>query len=332
MSAARGSEPVLAVRDLCTWFETPEGTARAVDGVSFELARGETLALVGESGSGKTLTALSILGLVPPPGRIVRGSVRLAGRELVGLPRRALERVRGREVGMVFQEPLSALNPVFPVGEQVAEVLRAHRLADARGARERAQALLAEVGLPDARERARLYPHQLSGGQRQRVVIAMAMACEPAVLLADEPTTALDVTIQAQVLELIAALQRRSGTALLLITHDLGVVAQAAERVCVLYAGRVVESADTIALFERPRHPYTLGLLRSLPRRVRAGERLAALPGAVPPATRWPAGCRFHPRCALARPRCALEEPPLRALEGGARAAACHYAEEVGAP
>ena len=334
MSDARAparSDVLLAVEELRTWFEGRSGVRRAVEGVSFTLARGETLGLVGESGSGKSVTALSILGLVPPPGRIVGGRVLFAGRDLLALSPGELRRLRGKELAMVFQEPMTALNPVYKVGEQIAETVRCHLGLDARAARERALAMLAAVGIPAPRERLDAWPHELSGGMRQRVLLAMAMCCEPALLLADEPTTALDVTIQAQILELVRDLQRRQGTAVLLITHDLAVVAEAADRVCVMYAGRIVEQADVWTLFERPRHPYTLGLLRSQPHLARPGEPLEAIPGTVPDPERLPSGCAFRTRCPLARELCALEEPPLRVL-GSGQLAACHFAEEVGPP
>jgi oligopeptide/dipeptide ABC transporter ATP-binding protein len=330
MSEAR-SDVLLSVEELRTWFEGHGGVRRAVDGVSFTLARGETLGLVGESGSGKSVTALSILGLVPPPGRVAGGRVLFAGRDLLALPAGELRRLRGKELAMVFQEPMTALNPVYTVGEQIVETVRCHLGLGAAAARVRALEMLAAVGIPAPRERIDSWPHELSGGMRQRVLLAMAMCCEPALLLADEPTTALDVTVQAQILELVRDLQRRQGTAVLLITHDLGVVAESADRVCVMYAGRIVEQADVWTLFERPRHPYTLGLLRSQPHLARAGEPLLAIPGAVPDPERLPSGCAFRTRCPLARERCALEEPRLRAL-GGGQLAACHFAEEVGPP
>jgi len=322
-------QAVLEVRDLRTSFVADAGPVRAVDGVSFDLFAGRTLGLVGESGCGKSATALSILRLVPPPGRVA-GSVRLRGRELSALDDEAMRAVRGAEIAMVFQEPMSALNPVFTVGWQVAEALLVHRRLGKRDARARAIELLAEVGIADAALRARQYPHQLSGGMRQRVMIAMAMACRPAVLLADEPTTALDVTVQAQILELFGELQRKAGTALLLITHDLAVVAETAERVAVMYAGRIVEEASTVELFERPRHPYTIGLLRSLPERTPRGRPLAAIPGSVPSAFDWPSGCRFRTRCPLARALCAEREPALEpaGAEPG-HLAACHFQEEA---
>jgi oligopeptide/dipeptide ABC transporter ATP-binding protein len=309
--AAEG-QPLLRVRDLRTHFHTDAGVARAVDGVSFDLRAGEVLGIVGESGCGKSVTSLSILGLVPaPPGRIIEGSsVRLRGRELVGLAERQMRRIRGADIAMIFQEPMTSLNPVFTVGDQVAEPLRLHLGLTRRAARERAVELLDMVGIAAPARRATEYPHQLSGGMRQRVMIAMALACEPDVLIADETTTALDVTIQAQILDLIAGLRERLGMAVLLITHDLGVVAETCDRVLVMYAGRIVERAPVDALFAGPAHPYTEGLLGAVPRLGESAERLAVIPGQVPSAYAWPSGCRFANRCPYAWERCA-SEPPL---------------------
>ena len=261
------SEPLLVVEDLRTHFFTDEGVVRAVDGVSFEVRAGETLAVVGESGSGKSVTSLSILRLIPsPPGRIVSGSIRFRGRELLGLSNEEMRRIRGREISMIFQEPMTSLNPVYTCGDQIMEALIVHERMGRRAARARAIDLLRTVGIPSPEQRVDEYPHQMSGGMRQRVMIAMALACRPAILIADEPTTALDVTIQAQILELLKRLQGELGMAVLLITHDLGVVAETADRVVVMYAGQVVERSDVRAAFQRTRHPYTAGLLRSLPR------------------------------------------------------------------
>ncbi|HUG01583.1 MAG TPA: ABC transporter ATP-binding protein [Longimicrobiales bacterium] len=309
---ARVSAPLLSVRDLRTYFHTDAGVARAVDGISFDLRRGEILGIVGESGCGKSVTSLSILGLVPdPPGRIMPGSsVRLRGRELVGLPVRELRAVRGADIAMIFQEPMTSLNPVYPVGDQVAEPLRLHLGLSRRAARTRAVELLELVGIAAPERRVSEYPHQLSGGMRQRVMIAMALACEPDVLIADEPTTALDVTIQAQILELIAGLRERLGMAVLLITHDLGIVAETCDHVLVMYAGRVVESGPVESIFRMPGHPYTEGLLGAVPRLGEDADRLAVIPGQVPSAYAWPPGCRFAARCPYAWERCA-QEPPL---------------------
>ena len=304
---------LLQVADLRTYFETDEGVARAVDGVSFEVEPGEAVGIVGESGCGKTVTSLSIMGLVPsPPGRIQPGSsIRLRGRELVGLPQRELRRIRGNEIAMIFQEPMSSLNPVITVGSQIVEALALHRGLKGSAARKAAVDLLREVGIPEPDNRFHEYPHHLSGGMRQRVMIAMALSCEPGLLIADEPTTALDVTIQAQILDLLAGLRKRRGMALLLITHDLGVVAEVCDRVLVMYAGQVVESGRVENIFAGPRHPYTQALLESLPNI--SGERLRLRPirGNVPNPADWPAGCRFRERCPYAWERCAAELPPL---------------------
>jgi oligopeptide/dipeptide ABC transporter ATP-binding protein len=320
--------PVLEVRDLRTFFVTDQGVARAVDGVSFSVGRGETVALVGESGCGKTVTSLSILGLVPdPPGRIMPGSsIRVRGEELVGAPERRLRRLRGNEVSMIFQEPMTSLNPVFTIGEQITEPLRLHRKLARRPARDRGVELLREVGIPEPARRFGEYPHQLSGGMRQRVMIAMALACEPALLIA-----ALDVTIQAQILELLAALQERHGMAVLLVTHDLGVVAEVADRVVVMYAGQVVETGTAAEVFGAPAHPYTEGLLGSIPRVDRVGGRLNPIPGVVPAPTDWPPGCRFADRCPYAWERGVEETPPLFELlpgRGETRASRCWLVQE----
>jgi peptide/nickel transport system ATP-binding protein len=320
-------EPLLRVRDLKTYFVTEQGggTARAVDGVSFELFPGETLGIVGESGCGKTVTSLSILRLIPePPGHIRPGSfIEFEGRNLLTMEPRELRAIRGNEIAMIFQEPMTSLNPVFTVGDQIAEAAIVHQGLSRRKARARAIDMLRLVGIPDPTERVDHYPHQMSGGMRQRVMIAMALICHPKLLIADEPTTALDVTIQAQIIELLERLQAELGMAVMLITHDLGLVAGSADRVVVMYAGQVVEQASTAALFARPLHPYTEGLLASVPRldasatRARGGGRLHAIPGQVPAATAWPPGCRFHPRCPYAWDRCRHEEPPLLDAGGG---------------
>jgi len=307
--------PLLEVIGLRVTFPTGAGPARAVDGVSFTLDRGKTLALVGESGCGKSLTALSLLRLVPPPGVIEAGSgIRLDGKDLLALDPESLRRVRGKRIGMVFQDPMTSLNPVFTVGDQISEGIRAHEKVSRREAWERAVALLQEVGIPDPVTRAWSYPHQMSGGMRQRVMIAIALSCRPDLLVADEPTTALDVTVQAQILELLDRLQEERGMAVLLITHDLGIVASRADRVAVMYAGKIVEEAPTTTLFRHPTHPYTQGLFASMPRLSGARDRLAPIKGTVPPATAWPAGCRFHPRCPSTMPEC-MTDPPLYTVE-----------------
>jgi peptide/nickel transport system ATP-binding protein len=326
------AEPLLRVRDLKTYFVTQhgKGTARAVDGVSFDLHLGETLGVVGESGCGKTVTSLSILRLIPePPGHIRPGSfIEFDGRNLLTLPPRDLRAIRGNRIAMIFQEPMTSLNPVLTIGDQVAEAAIVHEHITRSAARDRAIAMLRQVGLPDPERRVDDYPHQLSGGMRQRVMIAMALICRPQILIADEPTTALDVTIQAQILELLDSLQRQLGMAILLITHDLGVVAGTADRVVVMYAGQVVETATTTELFAHPQHPYTEGLLASIPRLQGPHTRLRSIPGSVPAATDWPGGCRFHPRCPFAWERCRTEEPTL--LEAGApgHAARCWLVTE----
>ncbi len=320
--------PLLEIETLHTSFSTEAGIARAVDGVSFQLHAGETLGVVGESGCGKSVTALSILRLVRPPGRIEAGSaIRFEGTNLLALAERDMQHVRGNRIAMVFQEPMTALNPVFTVGDQIAEVARIHAGASRRSAAAKAVEMLALVGIPDPAQRATEYPHQLSGGMRQRVVIAMALVMNPALIIADEPTTALDVTIQAQILELLADLTRRLGTSVLLITHDLGVVAENCSRVIVMYAGEVVEESTTVELFAHAHHPYTEGLLGAMPRVGRGAERLATIPGTVPAPTAWPVGCRFRERCAFAWDRCAKDHPPLYQL-GSGHQSRCHLAEE----
>jgi oligopeptide/dipeptide ABC transporter ATP-binding protein len=310
------SAPVLQVEELRTYFHTAAGSVRAVDGVSFSLERGATLGIVGESGCGKSVTCLSILRLVDPPGRVEPGSsIRLADRDLMGFSEVEMRGVRGNEISMVFQEPMTSLNPVWTIGDQIAEAVRLHRGVDRAAARERAAEMLGLVGIPNAEGRLDDYPHEFSGGMRQRAMIAMALACDPVVLLADEPTTALDVTIQAEILDLLADLQRRLGMAIVLVSHDLGVVAQIAHRVIVMYAGQVVEQGATASIFSRPRHPYTEGLLRSIPRLTGRTTRLPTIAGSVPSARRWPSGCRFHPRCPHAWERCREAAPPLLGAE-----------------
>jgi peptide/nickel transport system ATP-binding protein len=322
--------PLLSVRDLRTVFDTDAGLARAVDGVSFDVGTGESVGLVGESGCGKSVTAFSILRLIRPPGRIVEGShVALDGTDLMSLDAESLRQIRGSRVSMVFQEPMTALNPVLRIGDQIAEVLRVHDYTPGKEARERAIEMLRLVGLSDPAARFDQYPHQLSGGMRQRVVIAMALVMHPELVLADEPTTALDVTVQAQILELLAELRERMGMAMLLITHDLGVIAESTSRVIVMYAGEIVEEAPVGVLFDEPHHPYTIGLLKAIPEPTPAdrGRRLAVIPGSVPPATDWPSGCRFRTRCAYAWDRCEHEHPPLYRIAAG-HLSRCHLAEE----
>ncbi len=315
--------PLLEVKGLTTVFDTERGRAVAVDGVDLYVERGETLGIVGESGCGKSVTALSIMRLVPsPPGRITSGEILFDGRNLLALSDREIRRIRGAEIAMIFQEPMTSLNPVFTVGYQVAEAIRVHRGLSKRAAMQEAVRMLEMVEIPDAAARARDYPHQLSGGMRQRVMIAMALSCNPRLLIADEPTTALDVTIQAQILALLDGLRERFGMAVILITHDLGVVAERADRVAVMYAGRIVEEGPVEEVLERPLHPYTQGLLASQPEFGRHGEPLETIPGMVPPLTALPSGCRFRDRCRLAVGACAREDPPLVAA-GPERRVAC---------
>ena len=323
---------LLEVEDLGTWFYTRQGIVKAVDGVDFQVASGETLAIVGESGCGKSMTALSLMRLIPdPPGRIVSGAVRLAGRDLLKLSEDEMRGVRGNEISMIFQEPMTSLNPVMTIGKQISEALILHRDMDRKQAMKRAIEMLELVRIPEPAQRAKEYPHQLSGGMRQRAMIAMALACNPKVLIADEPTTALDVTIQAQILELIVELQREFSAAVLLITHDLGVVAETAHRVIVMYAGRKVEEASVGELFARPLHPYTVGLMNSIPRldlmrgqTDRSNERLQEIPGIVPPLFDLPSGCAFAPRCSRADDKCRSERPVYEEKQPGHWAACWH--------
>jgi peptide/nickel transport system ATP-binding protein len=334
MTEAVAPDIVLDVKNLRTVFFTNSGLFRAVDDVSFAVRRGETLAIVGESGCGKSVTALSIMRLVPdPPGRVIGGSVMLEGSDLLGLDEAAMRKVRGNRISMIFQEPMTSLNPVMRIGDQITEAVRLHRPITAREAWKQAVDMLRLVRIPEPERRAQEYPHQMSGGMRQRAMIAMALACRPALLIADEPTTALDVTIQAQILALIVDLQTRLGTGLILITHDLGVVAQTAQRVIVMYAGRKVEEATVEDLFGHPRHPYTRGLMASMPAVIgldaNTDARLTEIPGMVPSLTNLPAGCAFAPRCHLAVERCRAEYPPLQGFDG--HLAACWRAGELAA-
>jgi len=324
---------LLDVRNLHTEFRTGAGVVRAVDGVSYTVDPGETVAIVGESGSGKSVGAMSILRLIPdPPGRITEGQVLFGGRDLLGLSAEEMREVRGGEIGMVFQEPMTSLNPVLTIGRQITETLEQHRGADRATAERRAVELLGLVGISDAERRLKQYPHQLSGGMRQRIMIAVALTCEPRLIIADEPTTALDVTIQAQILELMTGLTRRLNVALIIITHNLGVVARYAQRVNVMYAGRLVESGPAAEVYHDPRHPYTMALLRSVPRLDRPRQaRLDPVEGQPPDLTRLDAGCAFRPRCRFAIAACAAARPPLE--EAGARGhlSACFRRDEIGA-
>ena len=323
---------LLEVDGLGTWFYTRQGIVKAVDGVDFQVDAGETLAIVGESGCGKSMTALSLMRLIPsPPGRIVSGAIKLGGRDLLKISEEEMRAVRGNEISMIFQEPMTSLNPVMTIGKQISEALILHRDMDRKAALKRAVEMLDLVRIPEPAQRAKEYPHQLSGGMRQRAMIAMALACNPKVLIADEPTTALDVTIQAQILELIVDLQREFSAAVILITHDLGVVAETARRVIVMYAGRKVEEATVGELFSNPLHPYTVGLLASIPRldlmrgqTDRSQERLQEIPGIVPPLFDLPAGCAFAPRCQLADDLCRRERPAYEEKQSGHWAACWH--------
>jgi peptide/nickel transport system ATP-binding protein len=333
MTDAKADDLILDVKNLKTVFFTPSGLFKAVDDVSFHVRRGETLAIVGESGCGKSVSALSIMRLVPnPPGKIVGGTVTLEGKDLLALDEEQMRGIRGNRMSMIFQEPMTSLNPVIRIGDQITEAVRLHQNKTAKQAWARAVEMLRLVRIPEPERRASEYPHQLSGGMRQRAMIAMALACRPALLIADEPTTALDVTIQAQILALIVDLQKELGTGLILITHDLGVVAQTAQRVIVMYAGRKVEEASVDDLFADPRHPYTRGLMASMPAVISLGAktdvRLTEIPGMVPSLTNLPEGCAFAPRCPLAIERCRQEYPALQDF-GGHHRAACWRAAEL---
>jgi oligopeptide/dipeptide ABC transporter ATP-binding protein len=325
-------QALLSVRDLHTTFTTPDGPVRAVDGVSFDIDRGEVFAIVGESGSGKSVTAMSIVGLLPPQTTTVEGDgILWKGRDILRADESEMRRIRGGEIAIIFQDPLTALNPVQTVGKQIGEMVRIHEGASRKTARKRAVETLGLVGIPRAAERVDNYPHEFSGGMRQRAMIAMAIACNPDLLIADEPTTALDVTVQAQVLEVLLGIKDEIDSAIMLITHDLGVVAGMADRVMVMYAGRAAELGTADEIFYRTRHPYTLGLLASLPRVDESGdEQLLPIPGQPPSLLNRPTGCPFHPRCRFARPGPCVEEiPALRLVDLGDHRSACHYAEEL---
>jgi peptide/nickel transport system ATP-binding protein len=323
------SEPLLDIRGLKTHFRTDDGMVRAVDGVDIAINAGETVGVVGESGCGKTVTAMSVLKLIAmPPGEFVAGQILWKGRDLIPLSKAEMNEIRAREIAIVFQEPMTSLNPVFSVGEQIAEVVRRHEKVTRKEAMDRAAEMLRLVQIPNAERRVNDYPHQFSGGMRQRVMIAMALSLNPQLLIADEPTTALDVTIQAQILDLLAEMKERLGMAVMLITHAMGVVAEVTQRVVVMYAGKVVEEAPVGQLFAKPLHPYTQGLIRSIPRLDRAGrakERLEAIPGTVPNMLMPPPGCRFAARCKMASAKCLEEIPPLREIEPGHKVACVLY-------
>jgi oligopeptide transport system ATP-binding protein len=320
---------LLEVRDLFVEFHTRDGVAKVINGVSYYIDAGETLAVLGESGSGKSVTAQAIMGILDmPPAKIPRGQIRYCGQDLLSMPEEQRRKTRGPEVSMVFQDALSSLNPVFPVGWQIAEMFRQHRGMNKSDSLERAVRLMQRVQIPAAKERVKAYPHQFSGGMRQRIMIAMAIALDPAVLIADEPTTALDVTVQAQIMALLQELQEERQMGLILITHDLGVVADVADKIAVMYAGRIVERADVYDLYRQPGHPYTKGLLESIPRLDQKGQQLAAIGGLPPNLMHIPPGCAFNPRCRYAQAICTEDRPPLREVVPG-RESACHFAEEV---
>lgn len=322
------SDKLVEIRNLRTHFRTEDGVVPAVDGVNMYIRRGETLGVVGESGCGKSVTSLSVMRLIPnPPGEIVDGEILFEGRDLLKLPEPEMRKIRGNEISMIFQEPMTSLNPVFTVGDQIAEAIMLHQGLNYKEATAKAVEMLKLVGIPAPEKRVKEYPHQLSGGMRQRVMIAMALSCNPKLLIADEPTTALDVTIQAQILELMKKLKKELGMAIMLITHDLGVVAEMCERVVVMYAGKVVEEADAVSLFKHPLHPYTEGLLESVPRLDEARERLHVIEGVVPNPLNMPQGCRFHPRCPYAVDKCREVEPELEPVADG-RLVACHVVAE----
>lgn len=320
---------LLEVDDLHVEFHTEDGVARAINGVNFDLRAGETLAILGESGSGKSVTAQAIMGILDmPPAKIPQGEIRYCGQNLLTMSEDKRRRTRGPEISMIFQDALSSLNPVFPVGWQIAEMFRKHRGMNKSDAQAQAIRLMERVQIPAAKDRVKAYPHQFSGGMRQRIMIAMAIALDPAVLIADEPTTALDVTVQAQIMNLLAELQEERQMGLILITHDLGVVADVADRIAVMYAGRIMERADVYELYAKPAHPYTLGLLESIPRLDQKGQELAAIGGLPPNLLRLPQGCEFNPRCRFAQDVCRADRPELREVAPG-RLSACHFAQEV---
>lgn len=318
------SEPLLEVENLVTQFRTEEGIVKAVDGNSFTLKKGEMLGIVGESGSGKSVTALSVMGLIDDPGYIKSGTIRYNGDDLLEKSNKQMRNIRGNKIAMVFQDPMTSLNPVYTVGQQIARVIRKHRDVSKSQARERTIELLEDVGIPEAAARVDDYPHKFSGGMRQRVLLAMAISCEPEILIADEPTTALDVTIEAQIFDLLEDLQEKYGMSVILITHDLGVVAGTCDRVAVVYAGRIVERAEVEDLFESPRHPYTRGLMRSIPNLRSAESRLTPIEGQIPDLASLPTGCSFHPRCVHATEECTETDPELREVEPGREAACIH--------
>ncbi|MFW6264547.1 MAG: ABC transporter ATP-binding protein [Bacillota bacterium] len=322
-------EKLLELKNLKTYFYTDEGISQAVDGVDFEIYPGETLGIVGESGSGKSVTSLSVMRLIPdPPGKIVDGEILFKGKDLSKVKLSKMQDIRGNEISMIFQEPMTSLNPVYTIGDQISETIIIHQNVNKKEAKIRAIEMLKKVGIPLPEQRVNEYPHQLSGGMRQRVMIAMALSCNPKLLIADEPTTALDVTIQAQILDLMNDLKKNLNMAIMMITHDLGVIAEVADRVVVMYAGKVVEYTDVKTLFKNPAHPYTWGLLNSIPRLDKEVDRLTAIPGVVPSALEFPGGCRYNTRCPLAKEKCFTDEPPLSDYSEGHKTR-CWYPEEI---
>ncbi len=327
-------EPLLSIRDLVVEFTTEDGTVHAVDGISYDVMPGEILGIVGESGSGKSVSTMSLLGLIPqPPGRIASGTAEFKGQDLLKLKKKELRKFRGKEVAMIFQDPMTSLNPVLTIGDQLGEAIKTHfPEVKSSEVRSRVVELLSRVGVPNPETRFNQYPHEFSGGMRQRAMIAMSIANSPSLLIADEPTTALDVTIQAQVLDVMKkVMEEESNAATILITHDLGIVAELCDRVVVMYAGHIVESGDIDTIFRAPRHPYTIGLMNSLPTLTGGEERLEPIPGAPPSLINLPTGCPFHPRCFLSagREKCRTERPPLASVESMEHAAACHFTEEL---
>lgn len=319
-------EKLIDVNNLKTYFNTEKGVVKAVDGINFEIYPGETLGIVGESGCGKSVTSLSIMGLVEsPPGEIVDGEIIYDGKDLTKLTPREMREIRGNKISMIFQEPMTSLNPVYTVGDQITEAILLHKDVNRQEAREHSIEMLNKVGIPLPEQRIDEYPHQLSGGMRQRVMIAMALCCNPALLIADEPTTALDVTIQAQILELMNDLKNKFDMSIMMITHDLGVIAEISDRVVVMYAGKIVEYTDVITLFKNPKHPYTWGLIDSIPKLEKEVERLSAIPGMVPDPLNFPEGCKYHTRCVLADDKCRLEEPEIVEIEPGHSVSCWHY-------
>lgn len=319
-------DKLIEVKNLKTYFYTEEGVSKAVDGVDFEIYPGETLGIVGESGCGKSVTSLSIMRLIPePPGKIVDGEILFEGKDLTKLSQEEMRRLRGNEISMIFQEPMTSLNPVFTVGDQISEAILLHKNVSKKEAMEQSVEMLRKVGIPLPEQRVNEYPHQLSGGMRQRVMIAMALSCNPKLLIADEPTTALDVTIQAQILDLMNELKEKFDMSIMMITHDLGVIAEISDRVAVMYAGKVVEYTDVHTLFADPKHPYTWGLMKSIPRLDQEVERLEAIPGIVPSSLDFPEGCKYNTRCPLADEKCLAEEPPIEEVEEGHKVRCWHH-------